>query len=46
MHGKDAEENAPFIRRFDGSAVKKFLARCGTDGYRISLFPTLALAGR
>jgi hypothetical protein len=22
MHGKDAEENAPFIRRFDGSAVK------------------------
>jgi hypothetical protein len=22
VHGKDAEENAPFIRRFDGSTVK------------------------
>lgn len=22
MHGKDAEENAPFARRFDGSTVK------------------------
>jgi hypothetical protein len=22
IHGKDAEENAPFVRRFDGSTVK------------------------